>query len=767
SLGQAFAIDVVSSNELSKGIINRELASLYGNITHELSHAIAHQHIQDIHTKINNENAVDLIRDPDMTAELTLPTEDEKLLYRAIVNDYYQWVADNLNAPVPQSIAAVTSLNHMVHLFIDDFGHAGDMEFLAKNFSSLFHENWHNATIDEFNSSNAETQYKFSFVEYLAEQSAKYHLEGKSGLLDPKKAPFFEKIAKDTKKALEVGHPFLKANTPSLEIFYKTHSLEQQIKTIDEIIGDRRPSTEIAKVIGEIIGDKQLSGRLGEEQDSFNKFMDIGFNILQIAEQNKHIEPLQRYTKLLRLWKNDVNNNLAVAEDRITEWRNLGKKENEQLGRLLLDETIGRKPDGGWLANPRAFTAEEIASYNLSDEALELRSKIKEDFRNSLDQMEEVLVNAKKRIFADDEQTQGREILKVRKEFSEMRKKPYFPLMRFGEYVLQIRANGDQRIDGRDYKDGQLVDYQTFDTRSERNKAKTIESKKYVSSKIKVSTGKQVLPNFSLQGMPLTLLEHLESRLQSHDLSQETRDVIKELKNDALPFKSFRRQFQRRKRVEGYSLDAQRSYANYMSSFSNHIARVKFDHQFKETFDDMQAGINMIMKRDGGDYTKRADILNHMNHHMQYVMNPVNEFVTLRSAAFFWFLGFNVKSAFVNMTQVPLVTYPYLAARYGDARATAQIGRAYGTAQRAILNPDIVDQELMDMISKGMSESWLDESLATELALAASEKNLDKTLPRKMRQKIPLKISQYGSYLFHQVEKYNRHITAIAAYRLA
>ena len=591
---------------------------------------------------------------------------------------------------------------------------------------------------------------------------------GNPELINNESLSFFKEAVEETNKALETVKKSFKVNSPTLQAWWESHSTRQQLQNLEKILGENaKAANPLNAAFDQGLLTAEQRDRLTGEGDTFNRFMDIGFNILQIAEQNPHIQGLQSYVNNLRFWKNEVNNNLAIAEGRLGQWNELGKKDNEQLGRALLDETIGRLPDGGWLAEPRNFTDEELATYKLSDEALELRLAIKDDFKNSLDQMEEVLVKAKMEIFSEDQLRQGQEILRVRKEFKDMRSRPYFPLMRFGDWVLEIRSSGDQQIEGRDYKDGQIVEWQAFDKKSERNTALGVELKRFPRDKITHSVGHKTMPNFSLQGMPLTMLEHLENKLQSTNMTEEVREAINQVKNDVLPFKSFRKQFQRRKRVEGYSLDAQRSYANYMSSFSNHIGRVKYDLQFKKDFTNVENSIKTIRRRDGGDFTKRAQILNHMTQHLQYVMNPVDEFVKLRSAAFFWFLGFNVKSAFVNLTQVPLVTYPYLAARYGDAKAVAELTRANKTAIQAIRNPEQLSEELRELIGKGMSENWLDESLATELAMAASEKNLEKSLPRKTRQKITTKGLQYSSYLFHQAEKFNRHVTAIASYRLS
>ena len=752
SLARAAAAYALSSTEQNKNQLDNEKNALLATTLHEFGHAIGFNQLQGIYRKSLNGTA----------------SEEEVRLFNAVRNDYYKFIRDSLNIPVQSAQAAVKSVARYARDQLDQLGQPV-AQILANVPPS-------SRTIDEAVSTHT-VEYLFSFVEYLAEQTTKVAQE-QTSLVDPETLPFFKDSWKSLSEAVEIAQERFHNQAPTLEAFIRSHGIRQQIKSLSQIVGERLNKDPIHALANDGLLSQEQADRLLGEGDVFNWFMDTGFNILQIAEMNPHIIGLQNYTEHLRQWKNEVNNNLALAEHTLTKWKNLGKKEQELLGRSLLDETVGRTFKGGWKESPVKFTNKELAEYNLSDEALLIREDIQAGFAASLREMELVLIEAKKRIFANDIIVQTREINKVKKEFQDMRSRPYFPLMRFGDYIMQVRAKGDQKIEGRDYEDGQLVDYQTFDTKTERDRANTLARKHYVPDHVTTSVSHRVLPNFSLQGMPMTLLEHMESKLTSAKHSKEVSDAIEEamqeLKNDALPFRSFRKQFQRRKRVEGYSMDAMRGYANYMTSFSNHIARVKFDHLFKEDMDNIENSIAAINRQDKGDSTKRANILNHMNGHMDYVMNPVNEFVGLRSAAFLWFLGYNVKSAFVNLTQIPLVTYPYLAARFGDAKAVAEITRAYKLATKSLATKnkptsDMTKEEanLYGMINRGLSETWLDESLATELALAASEKNLDKTLPRKMRQKAWLKLSHYGSLPFHVAEKLNRHVTAIAAYRLS
>ena len=737
-------------SSLVQEIRDRERTAFLSTLLHEFGHLHSFNVFSELQNKVNSETATQL----------------EKDQWGALVADYSRFVTENLNSPSALALSRMMSLPRfrrwMEHWLQKD-SVAGTAPLNDRDFFRVANNFYNKQSLPE-QAAKSTVNYLFSMEEYMAEEFSKAQLNIKNPLLDDLK--FFAKGLRDMKKAMAQMPSKFRSTSGSMNDFFRLHSLRGQVaeaaKRSTEAI--KHPLVAAAEIEGV---DATLAKRIVREQDVFNAFMDVGFNILQIAQLNPHIRGLQDYVVTMRGWKNEVNNTLAVAEDRLVEWKDLGKKESETLGRLLLDETLGRKPDGGWLSEPRNFTDEEVAAYDLSPEALALRQKVKEDFRSSLGRMERVLIAAKMRIFEGDTTRQIQEVAEVQKEFRRMRSRPYFPLMRFGEYTLQVRAKADITFEGKRYKEDDIIEFQAFDTKQERDRALS-KLRRAMGAAFKYSGSKMVQPNFSVQGMPLTLIDHLENRLETVELTKEQREIIQEVKKDVLPFRSFRKQFQRRKKVLGFSFDAQRAYANYMSSFANHIARVEFDQQFKENLDSVRDSISAINLKDGGDSTKRAEILNHMNNHLQYVMNPVNEFVGLRSAAFFWFLGFNVKSAFVNLTQIPLVTYPYLAARFGDGRAVAQLTRAYKQAPLIFQKAsEVTNKELSGLIQQGISESWLDESLATELALAASEKNLDKSLPRKARQKAAQKLSHWGSLPFHKAEKLNRFVTAIATFRLA
>src|SRR5690606_5366461 len=69
-------------------------------------------------------------------------------------------------------------------------------------------------------------------------------------------------------------------------------------------------------------------------------------------------------------------------------------------------------------------------------------------------------------------------------------------------------------------------------------------------------------------------------------------------------------------------------------------------------------------------------------------------------------------------------------------------------------------------LEQGKKDGWLDQALATELAIAASEGTADRSLAGGVGKRAWFKMSEWGAKPFAVAEKLNRTITAIAAYNL-
>jgi len=182
----------------------------------------------------------------------------------------------------------------------------------------------------------------------------------------------------------------------------------------------------------------------------------------------------------------------------------------------------------------------------------------------------------------------------------------------------------------------------------------------------------------------------------------------------------------------------------------------------------------------------RADEL---NSHIQTLVSPdiAPWSKALTSTAFAWTLGFNVSSAVVNMSQVPLVLMPYLGGKYGYSETMKALGSATklffgsGLKRNAEMSVPTADGKSKIEISAGFSLDNYDFDAKDtppeikrlkELSQIAEDYGL---LSRSMTHDIldmdekstPLnRVNAWSGFIFHHGERMNRQISLIASYEL-
>jgi len=357
---------------------------------------------------------------------------------------------------------------------------------------------------------------------------------------------------------------------------------------------------------------------------------------------------------------------------------------------------------------------------------------------------------------------------KIEEDINKLRNRNYFPRKRFGQYGVGIRATKDMEAFGEKFKAGQLILFETHETRAAQ--LQRVGELKEIGeiSKEAFELGKLSDHEFQFLGMPPTLMETIRRDLQ---LTPAQKERLKEIEIATSPGRAFLRHLLRRKGTKGYSEDMIRVYAAYGMSAANHIARM--EHHL-----DMGAALQKIKDFKGPiaenvrDNTAVNTLFNYFTKHYDYILNPENDWAKIRALGFMWYLGFNVKSALVNSTQIPLTLYPYLAERFGDGRSTREIAKALKDAvtifrkQPGQRGPKI-SNALNAMLERGKQEGFIDESLATELAGFTESSVLERLLPVSDSGKLASNVSYYGSWMFRQAEKYSRTVAFIAATRLA
>lgn len=252
-------------------------------------------------------------------------------------------------------------------------------------------------------------------------------------------------------------------------------------------------------------------------------------------------------------------------------------------------------------------------------------------------------------------------------------------------------------------------------------------------------------------------LSSLDALAEVAMLDQATWDAVRNQLARALQSGGFRKHFFQSSNVAGYSADFERSIADYIVGLSGYLSR----RQHSKDWDKAVAGI------------KGPNLHKYATKYREYVNQPAEEMAMLRQTGFFLYIAGNISSAILNMTQVPLMTMPFLSMITNHARATAEMARAYKDALVMMrvnrkTGFDLFDfsnapADIRDDLKKASDEGLLLPLQSLEIMGIAGRKSIE----GREAQKVYDRTVQTVALPFTATERLNRVVTFIAANRLA
>lgn len=639
-------------------------------------------------------------------------------------------------------------------------------------------------------------EYILSFDEYLARQMDKFQVSSERSLNTIEK--FHARSAKVLRKwYAKNGNKFAPGLSFQawMEVFRQGKTYSEALAATDRLLvvkpgekvlpgafGDidklpgrqSPPDVRVRKQFAAMSKDAgvpiEVQKELDESLDKYGWFSKNWATILQLEENNPHISGLRLWVETTRQWAADKNKELAVADETLKAFDNLGSVRAENLSRFMLDQTVADE----WWINDResaevlgsfAMTEAEIEeirnTYKLDDEMIEVYYQIRTHLRSMLEQQKAELIRETHRILSGTPLDLQTALADIEKDFEAFEARPYFPLSRFGKYYVSVKANRPTSLGKKEVAENELVGFFQFESQDEASKYLK-EQQKRQDDQWTFSAGKLTDTGMSFVNMPPSLIKSLAERLQ---LTEAQNDELRMVQLAAAPAQSFRKHFKPRKEIGGYSMDAMRSYATYVMHGAGHLSRAKHAEAFDTSIQQVKES-SKALGRMGKNHIKRDEILQHLLDHQDYLLDPGNEWVGLRAFGFMAYLGFVPKSAVVNLVQVPMVTLPYLSSRHGDAKSLAALTLAYKDVFRTIKNNKKLKDHEMEMLQAGMAQGWLNESLATEIVGVSQGAMLSRMLPGTKTGRALRQSGSYAAWMFQMAEQLNRRVTALGAYRL-
>lgn len=339
----------------------------------------------------------------------------------------------------------------------------------------------------------------------------------------------------------------------------------------------------------------------------------------------------------------------------------------------------------------------------------------------------------------------------IRQQFESQRLQGvYFPLQRFGQYFVAAEK-------------GATSTFQMFGSLPELKRAvAALRDRGYtITAQGLKSAGKaKDAPSGTF------VAEVIEAMHKAH-VDEKVQDEIYQMYLQALPELSMRKHKIHRKAIPGWDTDALRAFSFNMLHGAHQIARLQYAHKLSDTIDVLKAQQDAARKAPDADtarITAGDHILEELRRRHEWIMNPQDSNLTnlVTSAGFTYYLGLTPAAALVNLTQVPMITLPYLGSRFGHAKASKALFAAMKASARTggHIQRTLTSQEEIDAHKALQRAGALDKTQVHNLA-GIAEGGMAGFNPKWAKAMAIIGLP------FHKAEVINREATGMAAFRLA
>lgn len=424
-------------------------------------------------------------------------------------------------------------------------------------------------------------------------------------------------------------------------------------------------------------------------------------------------------------------------------------KENPQAIKLLNDLAINARLAEVDLSQPHVKTnrgpveeAKRQADYNrlkaqfdkLPASVQSVYKQIRQDYDAAAAEYQRIILDS----------VSGSLASKIKAELADkLRVIGYVPFLRYGDFWLEYADpdTGERAVSA-------------FESVRERDQfAKQVLQPKGIDSK----------PYRQLQDIRVTrdtnfnsssLIGRIIRDLQDNNASPEQIDAVYQAYLTMFPAQSIVKQFMKADNVLGMDRDIIRGYGDTMIKWTRKLFNSEYIPQIDNALAEIDA---QAMESGKHDVYAAAENIRSQS---AFFHNPSynNLIHTATALSYFEYIAGNISSALVNITAIPLMVWPALMARYNFAAATSAITRAGKIAlnmEQFAKNP-----EYTNLYKELMNHGQLEHTMAREILEG-----------RRMRTEdyfgLKARIMDGISAPFAASEKYNRAVTAIAAYDLA
>jgi N12 class adenine-specific DNA methylase/GGDEF domain-containing protein len=454
----------------------------------------------------------------------------------------------------------------------------------------------------------------------------------------------------------------------------------------------------------------------------------------------------------------------VLAEEAVSFFSGLELEEKKAVNRVLIKGRYQRKVYTREDLEKQKLTPKQIAAYQgirkMLDHALEIyedaiiyrvtKGRVQASSHLSLDILEDDLLQ----LGIHEEQAKG--ILETITKIRNAKRAGYAPFARFGDWAYgYVHVGEDGQPDWRNPTNYFAKAESAWKAAREFQALKKRFHKGIEEGRLIPVPPRQLLKDDQkdllqdIGGFELEIMQKLMA------LSPEVGAELKEAVENLFQASGFRRHFFESKDAPGFSTDMERALADYIVGLSGFVSRLKGLPEM----DALAKGME-----------KFPSLARYYKEWRDYSISPHEEFQRIRSMLFLYFLGGNVKSAAINLTQIPTATIPWLTQYVSPIRALEEVTRATKDIMASLgeradgtmgVVIDKLPRDVREVVSKALREGLISEQLVYDLmGVAHKPSHLRKLSKQKQR------IVRGFGYMFSAAERFNRLVTLIAAARV-
>ena len=345
--------------------------------------------------------------------------------------------------------------------------------------------------------------------------------------------------------------------------------------------------------------------------------------------------------------------------------------------------------------------------------------------------------------------------------------KPYFPLMRFGDYWLEFERNGERYVTA-------------FETPEERQRAIATLKLDRKSPGFKIYKKiEEVLSRPPSDPM----IQRTLKALTDNGVDKETKDRVHRALLQLNPQQSAIFNMLKREGYEGFSRDLIRAYTTMTPRLISQTASRMYNRSIEETAGYARVQLEEISNKSAEGYDALADAVaeelsGKQGSRLDVIMNPKpNKLAsTMNWLTYGYFMGANVSTALINMTQTPMVAYPIMSSKFGIGNTTKALMDAYKFyGSHAFKNP--IEKfkthgylSPLNTLPKGhpLANLYSELQRRGQINISITQELLDlQAQPTDKVSKTKQRVGVAMSFAHQMTEMSNREITAVAAYNLA